>query len=62
MSSDLGVLLLQRDLFEPAIAHEQRAPCPREQCSSVSDNDAGDGKRGDETGGALLSARVLAEA
>ena len=52
------MLLLQRDLLEPDIAHEQHAPYPREQCSSVSDNDAGDGKRCDEIGDALFGVGV----
>ena len=54
MSSGLGVQLLEDDFFEPAIAHEQHAPCPREQRGSVSNDDAGDGKRGDEIGDALF--------
>ena len=62
MSSRICVLLLQRDLFEPAIAQEQHAPYPREQRRAMGHDDAGDGKCGDEIGDALFCARAPAEA
>jgi hypothetical protein len=51
--SNIGVQLLERDLFEPAIAQEKHPPCPRQERCSVGDDDAGNGKRGDEFGDAL---------